>query len=75
LTIRLAGVSAIGAINILPLSDDYDTRGVESRQLVVMVSAEMGKRYWPGQTNVVGKRITFNNGVPTEDQHVVGPPS
>jgi putative ABC transport system permease protein len=111
------GVAAIGAINILPLSANYDSRGVQvedhpkpegqgydpqarsvtpgyfaamgipmltgrnfdahdvdSGQLVVIVSEAMARRYWPGESNVVGKRITFNSGIPTERQQVVGGP-
>ena len=111
------GVAAIGAINILPLSNNYDSRGiqvedrprpegqgfapqarsvtpgyfrsmgipmlagrnfdahdVDSGQLVVIVSEMMARTYWPGESNVVGKRITFNSGIPRERQQVVGGP-
>ena len=111
------GVAAIGAINILPLSANYDSRGVQvedypkpegqgydpqarsvtpgyfaamdiplmtgrnfdahdvdSGQLVVIVGEAMARTYWPGESNVVGKRITFNSGIPTERQQVVGGP-
>jgi putative ABC transport system permease protein len=111
------GVAAIGAINILPLSANYDSRGVQvedhpkpegqgydpqarsatpgyfsamgiplmagrnfdahdvdSGQLVVIVSEAMARKYWPGESSVVGKRITFNSGIPMERQQVVGGP-
>ena len=111
------GVAAIGAINILPLSANYDSRGVQvedhpkpegqgydpqarsvtpgyfaamgiplltgrnfdahdidSGQLVVIVSEAMARKYWPTESNVVGKRITFNSGIPSERQQVVGGP-
>jgi putative ABC transport system permease protein len=111
------GVAAIGAINILPLSANYDSRGVQvedhpkpegqgydpqarsvtpgyfaamgipmltgrnfeahdvdSGQLVVIVSEAMARKYWPGESSVIGKRITFNSGIPTERQQVVGGP-
>lgn len=111
----LRGVSAVGAVNILPLSDNYDSRGIqveddprlegqgfapqgrsvtpgyfaamgiplvtgrnfdafdtEDRQRVVIVSQSMARRYWPAGTDVVGKRITFNSGIPREQQQVVG---
>jgi len=105
----------VGAINILPLSNNYDSRGiqvedhprpdgqglspqgrsatpgyfaamgipilagrnfdahdVDSGQLVVIVSESMASKYWPGESNVIGKRITFNSGIPRERQQVVG---
>lgn len=111
----LAGVTGVGAVNILPLSASYDSRGVqvedhprpegqglspqarsvtpgyfaamgipivrgrgfdaqdlEGRPLVVVVSESMAKRYWPGEADVVGKRITFNSGIPREQQQTVG---
>ena len=111
----LAGVTGVGAVNILPLSASYDSRGVqvedhprpegqglspqarsvtpgyfaamgiplvrgrgfdaqdsEGRPLVVVVSEAMAKRYWPGEADVVGKRITFNSGIPREQQQTVG---
>ena len=113
--IGLPGVAAVGAINILPLSNNYDSRGVQiedhpmpegqaasvavaiddarlfSRdgnsvhrgprvrcprrgdgQLVVIVSDSMAKKYWPGETDVIGKRITHNSGIPRERQQLVG---
>ena len=109
------GVAAVGAVNILPLSSNYDSRGVqvedhprpegqgyapqarsatpgyfaamgipllagrhfdahdvESGQLAVIVSETMARKYWPGETSVIGKRITFNSGIPREKQQVVG---
>ncbi len=111
------GVAAVGAVNILPLSSNYDSRGVqvedhprpegqgfapqarsatpgyfaamgiplregrnfnahdvESGQLAVIVSETMASKYWPGETSVIGKRITFNSGIPREKQQVVGGP-
>jgi putative ABC transport system permease protein len=113
----LPGVAAVGSINILPLSNNYDSRGVqvedhprpegqgqapqarsvtpgyfsamgipllagrnfdahdiETGQRVVIVSESMARKYWPGESNVIGKRITFNSGIPREQQQVVGGP-
>jgi putative ABC transport system permease protein len=112
----LPGVEEAGAVNILPLSGNYDSRGiqiedrpeppgrahsVQSRSvtpgyframgipllrgrpfddrdrsgapLVVIVSDAMARRYWPGQ-NAIGKRITFNSGIPRGAQQEVGGP-
>ena len=112
----LPGVAAAGAINILPLSNNYDSRGiqvedhprpdgqgfapqsrsatpgyfeamgipllagrnfdahdVDTGQLVVIVSEAMARSYWR-DSNVVGKRITFNSGIPRDRQQVVGGP-
>lgn len=112
----LPGVEAVGAINILPLSANYDSRGVqiedapkpagpaasiqarsvtpgyfraagvplvagrlfedrddEHRPLVTVISQSMAERYWPGE-NVIGKRITFNSGIPEDRQQEVGGP-
>ena len=109
------GVAAVGAVNILPLSANYDSRGVQvddhprpegqgyapqarsvtpgyfaamgipllagrnfdahdvdGRQLTVIVSESMARKYWPGESSVIGKRITFNSGIPREQQQVVG---
>ena len=111
----LAGVTAVGAVNILPLSNNYDSRGVQiedrprpegqgvapqarsitpgyfaamgipllrgrtfdardhdANQLVVIVSHSMARKYWPDAADVVGKRITFNSGIPRERQQTVG---
>jgi putative ABC transport system permease protein len=111
----LPGVAAAGAINILPLSNNYDSRGIQvedhprtegqgyapqgrsatpgyfaamgipllagrnfdahdtdAGQLVVIVSEAMARKYWPDVANVIGKRITFNSGIPRERQQVVG---
>jgi putative ABC transport system permease protein len=111
------GVAAVGAINILPLSANYDSRGVQvedhplpagqgyspqarsvtpgyfaamgiplmagrnfdahdvdNGQLAVIVSETMARKYWPTESNVIGKRITFNSGIPPERQQVVGGP-
>jgi putative ABC transport system permease protein len=113
----IAGVRGVGAANILPLSSNYDSRGIqvedfpkpdgqgqspqsrsvtpgyfaamgipliagrnfderdtEDRQRVVMVSDSMARAYWPGVADVVGKRITYNSGIPVEQQQVVGGP-
>jgi putative ABC transport system permease protein len=113
----IAGVRGVGAANILPLSSNYDSRGIqiednpkpdgqgqspqsrsvtpgyfaamgipliagrnfdprdtEDRQRVVIVSESMARAYWPGVANVVGKRITYNSGIPEEQQQVVGGP-
>lgn len=121
----LAGVSAVGAANMLPLSSNYDSRGIqieddpkpvgqnpspqwrsvtpgyfgalsvpliagrnfdafdrEDRQRVVIVSESMARTYWPTSASatvgkpafadVIGKRITYNSGIPREQQQVVG---
>lgn len=112
----MPGVTAVGAINILPLSGSYDSRGVqiedhpkpdgqgeapqarsvtagyfaamgiplvrgrlfESRDLeggprVVIISEAMARQYWPG-ADPIGRRITFNSGIPEEQQQVIGGP-
>ena len=110
----LPGVTAVGAVNILPLSGNYDSRGIqiedrprpegqgeapqarsvtpgyfaamgiplvqgrpfdgrdiEGAARVVIVSETMARLYWPGE-NPIGKRITFNSGIPRDQQQVVG---
>jgi putative ABC transport system permease protein len=112
----LPGVMEVGAVNILPLSANYDSRGiqiedrprpdgqgespqarsvtpgyframgiplvrgrlfeardVEGAPRVVVISESMARRYWPGE-DPIGKRITFNSGIPREEQRVVGGP-
>ena len=112
----LPGVASVGAINILPLSANYDSRGVqidatpvapeqahsiqarsiapdyfaamgipllegrpftprdrENTPRVVIVSASMARTHWPGQS-AVGQRVTFNSGIPREEQQEVGGP-
>jgi putative ABC transport system permease protein len=109
-------VVAVGATNILPLSGNYDSRGVqiedhpkpdgqgeapqarsvtpgyfaamgvpllrgrwfdardvEGAPRVVVISQAMARRYWPGE-DPLGRRITFNSGIPRELQQVVGGP-
>jgi putative ABC transport system permease protein len=111
----IAGVTQVGAINMLPLSSNYDSQGVQIEdhpmpdgqgaapqvrsitpeyframgiplvrgrefnahdvadgQLVVIISESMAKKYWPGETDVIGKRVTHNNSVPRERQQLVG---
>lgn len=125
----VAGVRNVGAINMLPLSSNYDSRGIqieddpkpdgqgrspqwrsvtpgyfgamgipllagrnfdlrdtEDRQRVVIVSETMARSYWSAfaeatadkpafnVANAIGKRITFNSGIPREEQQVVGGP-
>jgi putative ABC transport system permease protein len=113
----LPGVAQVGAINILPLSNNYDSQGIQiddrpmpegqgqapqvrsitpgyfralgipmnkgrefdahdvnDGQLVVIVSRSMANKYWPGETDVIGKRVTHNAGIPRERQQVVGGP-
>jgi putative ABC transport system permease protein len=113
---QLPGVVEVGAINILPLSANYDSRGiqiddrprpdgqgeapqarsvtpdyframgiplvrgrffeardVEGAPRVVIVSDTMARRYWPGE-DPIGKRMTFNSGIPRDQQQVVGGP-
>lgn len=110
------GVLAVGAVNILPLSGNYDSRGVqiddhpkpdgqgespqarsvtpgyfaamgiplirgrlfEARDVegaprVVIISESMARRYWPGE-DPIGRRMTFNSGIPRDQQQVVGGP-
>jgi putative ABC transport system permease protein len=112
----LPGVTGVGAINILPLSANYDGRGVqierhprpigqapsiqarsvspdyframgiplvggraftpedrEGRPRVVIVSQSMAERFWPGE-DPIGQRVTFNSGIPVEEQQLVGGP-
>ena len=111
-----SGVTAIGAVNILPLSANYDSRGVqidaqprpagqghsiqarsispdyframgipvlrgrafsdedrEGRPRVVVISESMARKYWPGE-DPIGQRLTFNSGIPREEQQTVGGP-
>jgi len=113
----LAGVADVGAINILPLSQNYDSQGIQVEDhpkpegqgeapqvrsitpeyframgipilrgrefdahdaddapLVVIVSRSMAARYWPGEADVIGKRVTHNSGIPRDRQQVVGGP-
>jgi putative ABC transport system permease protein len=112
----LPGVASVGAINILPLSANYDSRGVqidaapmppeqahsvqarsvspdyfaamsipllegraftardrENTPRVMIVSASMARKYWPGQS-ALGQRVTFNSGIAREEQQEVGGP-
>jgi putative ABC transport system permease protein len=110
----IPGVLDVGAANILPLSNNYDSRGIqveddpkpdgqapgpqarsvtpgyfpamgipliagrnfdardtEDRQRVVIINEAMARAYW-GAADVIGKRITFNSGVPEAQQQRVG---
>jgi putative ABC transport system permease protein len=112
----LPGVARVGAVNILPLSANYDSRGVQvedhprpegqghspearsvtpgyfaalgvsllrgrlfdardtaSSPLVVVISDSMARAYWPGE-DPIGRRITYNSGIPREQQQDVGGP-
>jgi putative ABC transport system permease protein len=112
----LPGVERVGAVNILPLSANYDSRGVQVEDhprpegqgvapqarsvtpgyfaalgvpllrgrlfdardaseapLVVVISDAMAKQYWPGE-DPIGRRITFNSGIPRDQQQDVGGP-
>jgi putative ABC transport system permease protein len=113
----LAGVADVGAINILPLSQNYDSQGIQVEdhpkpegqgeapqvrsitpgyframgiplikgrefdshdvndgQLVVIISRSMAAKYWAGEADVIGKRVTHNSGIPRARQQVVGGP-
>ena len=109
-------VEDVGAVNILPLSANYDSRGVqidarpqpagqghsiqarsvspayframgiplqrgraftdrdrEGMPRVVIISDAMARQHWPGE-DPIGQRITFNSGIPLEEQQTVGGP-
>ena len=51
----------------------FDGRDAESSPPVVVISDTMARRYWPGE-DPVGRRITFNSGIPQAQQQVVGGP-
>ena len=61
---------------------NFEVRDTEDRQRVVIISESMARAYWPdfaeatagkpGVADVVGKRITYNSGIPDEQQQVVG---
>ena len=110
-------MAQVGAINILPLSNSYDSQGVQiddrpmpegqgqspqvrsitpgyframgipmirgrefdahdvnDGRLVVIVSRSMANKCWPGASDVIGKRVTHNSGIPRERQQLVGGP-
>jgi predicted permease len=113
----MPGVADVGAVNILPLSANYDSRGIQvedhprpegqgfgpqarsvtpgyframgvplvrgrlfdaretgASPLVVVISEAMARQYWPAGEDPIGRRITFNSGVPRDQQRVVGGP-
>jgi putative ABC transport system permease protein len=45
----------------------------EGAPQVAVVNEAFAARYWPGE-DPIGKRITFNSGIPREEQQVVGGP-
>src|SRR5690606_16462838 len=51
----------------------FDARDVEGAPRVVLVSEAMARAYWPGE-DPIGRRITFNSGIPRGEQQVVGGP-
>jgi hypothetical protein len=55
---------------------NFDAHDTDQGQLVVIVSEAMARKYWglPDVSQVVGKRITYNSGIPRERQQVVGGP-
>jgi putative ABC transport system permease protein len=113
----MTGVAEVGAVNILPLSANYDSRGVqvedhprpegqgfgpqarsvtpgyframgipllrgrlferrdvEGAPRVVIISESMARQYWPDGEDPVGRRITFNSGIPPDQPRNVGGP-
>jgi hypothetical protein len=50
----------------------FEPQDTDGRPLDVVVSESMARQYWPGESDVVGKRITFNTGIPREPQQNVG---
>ena len=112
----ISGVSSVGGVNILPLSQSYsgdgfqiedrpvpqgeapsaearsvgrdyfqtlqipllrgrvfDERDVTDSPGVVVISEAMANRFWPGE-DPIGKRITYNRGLPREERQDVGGP-
>jgi putative ABC transport system permease protein len=51
----------------------FTARDRENAPRVVIVSASMARRYWPGGS-AVGERVTFNSGIPRGEQQDVGGP-
>jgi len=51
---------------------EFNVHDLPDGQLVVIVSESMAKKYWPGASDVIGKRVTHNNGVPREGRQLVG---
>jgi ABC-type lipoprotein release transport system permease subunit len=51
----------------------FEPGDVEGRPRVVIISEAMALRYWPGE-DPIGRRLTFNSGIPREQQQVVGGP-
>ncbi len=113
----LPGIARVGAVNILPLSQNYsrdsfqidarpappaDAPSAEARSVsvdyfrtmgiplmsgrlfdggdtpespqVVVISRAMAEVFWPG-TDPVGQRMTYNRGVPGDDESIGGPGS
>ena len=52
---------------------EFDAHDLETAQRVVIISQTMAEKYWPGQ-DALGKRITFNSGIPQAQQQNVGGP-
>ena len=51
----------------------FEARDQHGAPLVVLISDAMARRYWPGE-DPIGRRITFNSGIPRPEQQVVGGP-
>jgi predicted permease len=51
----------------------FTDRDREGQPRVVIISEAMAKRYWPGE-DALGQRLTFNSGIPPDEQQLVGGP-